>query len=45
MEEDNEEILKQIRQDAEFEIKDINDKNHLNKNQVGDMSLKSKAEL
>mmetsp|Transcript_20483 Transcript_20483/g.19453 ORF Transcript_20483/g.19453 Transcript_20483/m.19453 type:complete len:107 (+) Transcript_20483:2499-2819(+) len=45
MQEDNKEIINQIQQDAEFEIKDIDDKNKQNQTQVQDMSLKSKAEL
>lgn len=45
MKKDNEETEKQIEGDAEFEIKDIVSKNDQNKTQVGDMSLKSKAEL
>jgi uncharacterized protein (DUF3084 family) len=45
MQEDNKEIIKQIEDDASFEIKDINDKNYQNQTQVQDMSLKSKAEL
>jgi cilia- and flagella-associated protein 57 len=43
--EENEEIIQQITQDTAFEIEDINNKNKNNKTQVGDMSLKSKAEL
>ena len=42
---ENEEILKQIHDDTDFEIKDIRSKNDSNKQQVNDMSLKSKAEL
>jgi len=42
---ENEEILKQIHEDTDFEIKDIRSKNDSNKQQVNDMSLKSKAEL
>jgi len=42
---ENEEILKQISEDTEFEITDIKKKNDSNKQQVNDMSLKSKAEL
>lgn len=42
---ENEEILKQIFEDTEFEITDIKKKNDSNKQQVNDMSLKSKAEL
>jgi len=45
MEEDNREIIKQIMDDAEYEIEDINKKNAQNQTQVLDMSLKSKAEL
>jgi len=45
MEEDNSEIIKQIMDDAEYEIEDINKKNAQNQTQVLDMSLKSKAEL
>lgn len=45
MEEENDEILKQIAADTEFEIEDIRKKNENNKSQVNDMSLKSKAEL
>lgn len=44
-EEDNKEILEQIRQDAENEENDIGSKNEQNKKQVGEMSLRSKAEL
>ena len=43
--EDNEETIKQIQSDADFEIKEINGKNTANQTQVQDMSLKSKAEL
>lgn len=43
--EDNEEILNQIQQDAENEENDIKRKNEENKKQVGEMSLRSKAEL
>lgn len=42
---ENDEILKQIFEDTEFEITDIKKKNDSNKQQVNDMSLKSKAEL
>ena len=42
---ENEAILKQIHEDTDFEIKDIRSKNDSNKQQVNDMSLKSKAEL
>jgi len=42
---ENEEILKQISEDTDFEITDIKKKNDSNKQQVNDMSLKSKAEL
>jgi len=42
---DNEETIKQIQSDAEFEIREINGKNTANQTQVQDMSLKSKAEL
>ncbi len=45
MQEDNREIIKQIQDDAEYEIEDINKKNIQNQTQVQDMSLKSKAEL
>lgn len=45
IERENEEILKQIQQDTDFEIEDITRKNENNKSQVNDMSLKSKAEL
>jgi hypothetical protein len=34
MQEDNKEIIKQIEDDASFEIKDINDKNYQNQTQV-----------
>jgi len=34
MQEDNKEIIKQIEDDALFEIKDINDKNQQNQTQV-----------
>lgn len=43
--EDNKETLTQIRDDADFEIEEINKKNMQNQTQVQDMSLKSKAEL
>lgn len=43
--EDNDEILKQITQDADDEEKDIKGKNSQNVKQVEEMSLKSKAEL
>ena len=43
--EDNDEILKQILQDANDEEKDIKGKNSQNVKQVEEMSLKSKAEL
>lgn len=42
---ENEEIIRQITEDTKFEIEDIDNKNKNNKTQVGDMSLKSKAEL
>jgi len=42
---ENDEILSQIKEDTEFEVKDITKKNDNNKSQVNDMSLKSKAEL
>lgn len=42
---ENEEIIAQITDDTKEEIKDIETKNKNNKTQVGDMSLKSKAEL
>ena len=45
IEKENQEILVQIHQDTDFEIKDIEHKNTTNKLQVNDMSLKSKAEL
>ena len=43
--EDNEETIKQIQSDADFEIKEINGKNTANQTQVQDMSLSSKAAL
>ncbi len=42
---DNDETIKQIKSDADFEIEEINRKNMQNQAQVQDMSLKSKAEL
>ena len=42
---DNEETIKQIKEDAMFEIEEITNKNQKNQGQVQDMSLKSKAEL
>jgi hypothetical protein len=45
IEDENEEILEQIRQDTEFEVTDITRKNDQNKTTVNDLSLKSKAEL
>jgi len=42
---ENEEIIAQIRDDTQLEIKDIEDKNESNKSQVNEMALKSKAEL
>ena len=45
IENDNEEILAQIKQDTEFEVMDITRKNEQNKSTVNDLSLKSKAEL
>ena len=45
MKDDNEEIIRQINEDAKFEITDIDDKNNANQKQVNEMSLKSKAEL
>ncbi len=42
---ENSEILTQIKEDTDFEVKDITKKNENNKSQVNDMSLKSKAEL
>ena len=45
MKDDNEEIIRQINEDAKFEIQDIDDKNSQNQRQVNEMSLKSKAEL
>lgn len=45
IEDENEEILEQIRQDTEFEATDITRKNDQNKTTVNDLSLKSKAEL
>ena len=42
---DNDETLKQIKDDATFEVDEINKKNMQNQTQVQDMSLKSKAEL
>jgi hypothetical protein len=43
--EDNAETIKQIKDDAKFEIDEINKKNMENQTNVQDMSLKSKAEL
>lgn len=45
MQEDNREIIKQINDDADYEIEEIKKKNVANQTQVQDMSLKSKAEL
>jgi len=45
IEKENAEILEQIAQDTDFEVTDIKQKNDNNKQQVNDMSLKSKAEL
>ncbi len=45
MDEDNKEIIKQINDDADYEIEEIKKKNVQNQTQVQDMSLKSKAEL
>ena len=45
IENENEEILAQIKQDTEFEVMDITRKNEQNKSTVNDLSLKSKAEL
>lgn len=45
IEKENREILVQIHEDTRFEIDDIKKKNENNKQQVNDMSLKSKAEL
>lgn len=42
---ENQEIIVQITDDTIAEVKDIETKNKNNKTQVGDMSLKSKAEL
>lgn len=43
--EDNEETMKQIKQDADQEREEIEKKNQNNLSQVSDMGLKSKAEL
>ena len=45
IERENQEILDQITEDTKVEIEDITEKNNNNKQQVNDMSLKSKAEL
>ena len=45
MEGDNKEMMKQITQDAEDEIREIEKKNQTSLNQVTDMSLRSKADL
>jgi hypothetical protein len=45
IERENAEILEQITEDTKVEIDDITKKNDNNKQQVNDMSLKSKAEL
>ena len=45
MMEDNEETMKQIKQDADQEREEIEKKNQNNLSQVSDMGLKSKAEL
>ena len=42
---DNEETMRQIRDDARLEIEDIEKKNKQNMTQVQEMGLKSKAEL
>ena len=45
MKNDNAEMMKQITQDAEDEIREIEKKNQTSLNQVTDMSLRSKADL
>ena len=42
---DNDETIRQIKDDSEFEMNDITSKNTQNQKQVQEMSLRSKAEL